>query len=72
MRSYLSDNKLRKVTVLQKVKTCTIENYIYEGHIDSLQTRGNYAGGVQSSSLQQFNNQAIQSPPNILADIISD
>ena len=53
-----------------EVKTCTIENYIVEGFIDPLQTSGNTAGSVQSSSSQQFNNQAIQSQPNILADRI--
>ena len=52
-----------------EVKTCTIENYIVEGHIDPLQTSGNTAGSVQSSS-QKFNIQVIQSQPNILADIM--
>ena len=56
-----------------EVKTCTIENYIVEGHIDPLQTSGNTAGNVQSSSLsQQSNNQVMQSQPNILKDTISD
>jgi hypothetical protein len=43
-----------------EVKTCTLENYITERFIDPLQT----------SASQQFNNQAIQSQPNILADRI--
>jgi hypothetical protein len=56
-----------------EMKTCTIENYIVEGHIDPLQSSGNTAGNVQSSSFsQQSNNQVMQSQPNILKDIISD
>ena len=56
-----------------EVKTCTIANYIVEGHIDPLQTSGNTAVSVQLSSLsQQSNNQVMQSQPNILKDIISD
>ena len=56
-----------------EVKTCTIENYIYEQHIDPIQIVGNALDDTQSSLLsQQSNNQAIQSQPNILADIISD
>ena len=47
-----------------------IENYFIEGFIDPLQTSGNTAGSVQSSSSQQFNNQAILSQPNIPADRI--
>jgi hypothetical protein len=56
-----------------EVKTCTIENYIYEQHIDPIQIVGNALDDTQSSLLsQQSNNQAIQSQPNILTDIISD
>ena len=56
-----------------EVKTCTVENYIYEQHIDPIQIVGNALDDTQSSLLsQQSNNQAIQSQPNILADIISD
>jgi hypothetical protein len=51
-------------------ETCTIENYIVEKFIDPLQISGNTSGSVQSSASQQFNNQAIQSQPNILADRI--
>ena len=56
-----------------EVKTCTVENYIYQRHIHPIQTLDNALDNTQSSSLsQQFNNQAIQSQPNILKDIISD
>jgi hypothetical protein len=56
-----------------EVKTCTVENYIYLQNTNPIQIVGNAADGTQSSSLsQQFNNQAIQSQPNILRDVISD
>lgn len=56
-----------------EVKTCTVENYIYERHFDSIQIVGNALDGTQSSLLsQQFNNQAIHSQHNILRDIFSD
>lgn len=55
-----------------EVKTCTIENYIFFGEIIPIPTSGNSAGGNAQSSSQQFSNQAIQSQPNILTDILSD
>ena len=56
-----------------EVKTCTVENYIYERHFDPIQTVGNALDDTQSSSLsQQFNNQAIQSQPKMLKDVMSN
>ena len=56
-----------------EVKTCTVENYIYERHFDPIQTVGNALDGTQSSLLsQQFNNQAIQSQPKMLKDLMSN
>jgi hypothetical protein len=56
-----------------EVKTCTVENYIYERHFDPIQTVGNALDGTQSSLLsQQFNNQAIQSQPKMLKDVMSN
>ena len=56
-----------------EVKTCTVENYIYERHFDPIQTVGNALDDTQSSLLsQQFNNQAIQSKLHTLKDIISN
>jgi hypothetical protein len=52
-----------------EVKTCTIENYIIFGEVIPLEPDGNIA---DTSSTQQTNNQAIQSQPNILRDILSD
>lgn len=40
-----------------EVKTCTVENYIFEKFTDPIQIDGNTAGDVQSSSSQLFNNQ---------------
>ena len=54
-------------------KTCTIENYIVEGFIDTLQSSDdNTAGSVQSSLFQQQKTmkQTIPSLSNILADRI--
>ena len=56
-----------------EVKTCTVENYIYERHSDPIQTVGNALDDTQSSLLsQQFNNQAIQSQPKMLKDVMSN
>ena len=56
-----------------EVKTCTVENYIYERHFDPIQTVGNALDGTQSSLLlQQFNTQAIQSQPKMLKDVMSN
>jgi hypothetical protein len=56
-----------------EVKTCTVENYIYERHFDPIQAVGNTLDGTQSSLLsQQFNNQAIQSQPKMLKDVMSN
>jgi hypothetical protein len=56
-----------------EVKTCTVENYIYEQHIDPIQIVGNALDDTQSSLLsQQTNNQAVQSQPTSLRDIFSD
>jgi len=56
-----------------KVKTCIVENYIFNKFTDPILTDGNTADDVQSSSLsQQSNNQVMQSTLNILKDIISD
>jgi hypothetical protein len=55
-----------------EVKTCTIENYIVaEGFLPPPEPEDNAADNAQSS-LQQSNNQAIQSQPNTLRDIFSD
>ena len=58
-----------------EVKTCTVENYIYQQFTDPIQTVGNAADGTQqsssSSSLQQSNNPMMHSQLNILKDIIS-
>jgi hypothetical protein len=55
------------------VKTCTVENYIFDKFTDPILTDGNTTDDAQSSSLsQQSNNQVMQSQPNILKDIISD
>jgi hypothetical protein len=56
-----------------EVKTCTVENYIYERHFDPIQAVGNAVGAAQSSSLsQQFNNQVMQSQPKMLKDVMSN
>ena len=56
-----------------EVKTCTVENYIYLQNTRPIQAVGNALDGTQSSLLSQhFNNQAIQSQPNILTDIFSE
>jgi hypothetical protein len=56
-----------------EVKTCTVENYIYERHFDPIQTVGNALDDTQSSLLsQQSNNQAIQPQTPSLRDIFSD
>jgi hypothetical protein len=55
-----------------EVKTCTVENYIYERHFDPIQTVGNALDDRQSSLLsQQSNNQAIQPQTPSLRDIFS-
>ena len=58
---------------LGEVKTCTVENYIYQQFTDPIQTVGNAADGIQQSSSlsQQSNNPVMQSQLNILKDIIS-
>ena len=56
-----------------EVKTCTVENYIYLKTLDPIQIVGNALDDTQSSLLtQQFNNQAIQSQPKMLKDVISN
>ena len=56
-----------------EVKTCTVENYIYERHFDPIQTVGNALDDTQSSSLsQQSNNQVMQSQPYNLKDVMSN
>jgi hypothetical protein len=50
-----------------EVKTCTVENYIFEQHTNPILTDGNTAGAAQSSSStlsQQSNNQVMQSSLN--------
>jgi len=58
---------------LGEVKTCTVENYIYQQFTDPIQTVGNAADGIQQSSSlsQQSNNPVMQSQLNILKDISS-
>ena len=55
-----------------EVKTCTIENYINEVDFFPPEPEDDDATGVAQSSLQQSNNQALQSQPHTLRDIISD
>ena len=50
-------------------KTCTIENYIDEVRFFPPPSED---GDAAQSSLQQFNNQALQSQPHTLRDIFSD
>jgi len=56
-----------------EVKTCTVENYIYQQFTDPIQTVGNAVDGTQQSSSlsQQSNNPVMHSQLNILKDIIS-
>ena len=55
-----------------EVKTCTIENYIFAVEFWPLEPEDDDAADNAQSSLQQSNNQAIQSQPHTLRDIISD
>jgi hypothetical protein len=55
-----------------EVKTCTIENYIVQVVFFPPPSEDDDAADDAQSSSQQFNNQAIQSQPNILTDILSD
>ncbi|HEX7141596.1 MAG TPA: hypothetical protein VF222_03880 [Nitrososphaeraceae archaeon] len=56
-----------------EVKTCTVENYIYLQDTRPIQIVGNALDDRQSSLLtQQFNNQAIQSQPKMLKDVMSN
>ena len=54
-----------------EVKTCTIENYVWAVDFWPPPSDNDAADNAQSS-LQQSNNQAIQSQPHTLRDIISD
>jgi hypothetical protein len=54
-----------------EVKTCTIENYIFAVDFFPPPPDDDAADNAQSS-LQQSNNQAIQSQPNTLRDIFAD
>jgi hypothetical protein len=55
-----------------EVKTCTIENYVWEVEFFPSPSDDDDAASVAQSSLQQSNNQAIQSQPHTLRDIFSD
>ena len=55
-----------------EVKTCTIENYIYAVEFWPPEREDDDAADNAQSSLQQSNNQAIQSQLHTLRDIISD
>ena len=55
-----------------EVKTCTIENYIYAVTFFPPPSEDDNAADNAQSSLQQSNNQAIQSQPHTLRDIFSD
>jgi hypothetical protein len=55
-----------------EVKTCTIENYVWAVDFWPPPSEDDDDADNSQSSLQQFNNQAIQSQPHTLRDIISD
>jgi hypothetical protein len=55
-----------------EVKTCTIENYVWDVGFFPPEPEDDDAAGVAQSSLQQSNNQAIKLQPHTLRDIISD
>ena len=55
-----------------EVKTCTIENYVWVADFLPPEPEDDDAADNAQSSLQQSNNQAIQSQPHTLRDIISD
>jgi hypothetical protein len=55
-----------------EVKTCTIENYVWQVTFFPPPSENDNAADNAQSSLQQSNNQAIQSQLHILRDIISD
>ena len=55
-----------------EVKTCTIENYVWAVDFWPPPSEDDDDADNSQSSLHQFNNQAIQSQPHTLRDIISD
>ncbi|HYJ03303.1 MAG TPA: hypothetical protein VEW92_13925, partial [Nitrososphaeraceae archaeon] len=55
-----------------EVKTCTIENYVWAVDFWPPEPEDDDAADNAQSSLQQSNNQVIQSQPHTLRDIISD